>query len=234
MTGKVLRIDQEFLIQEGENEGQPPKHMAVYEAIRFKIITGEFAPGKSVTVRGLAKELDVSTTPIREALRRLVAEGALVMHANRRVSLPDMTESRFDELLDVRLLLEPAAAARSLPHIDDEIFKSLQGFDEAIDESIRGGVVSGYLLNNYQFHMTLYSAGPSQIFLPLIDSVWLQSCPFLRLMIGRFGTSNMVDYHVEALDAIKAGDEKRLIEAIRNDILEGMEIAREYTKEDAR
>lgn len=234
MVSKIIPFDQKPLQKTGEGDGDtaPPKHMAVYETLRHKIITGEFAPGRSVTVRGLAEQLSVSTTPIREALRRLVAEGALVMHANRRVSLPAMTEQRYDELLEIRLMLEPRAAVRALPHISPYILDQLRGYDKAVDTSIKGGVVGDYLLSNYSFHMALYSAGPSEVYLPLIDSIWLQSCPFLRLMIGRFGTSNMVDYHMEAITAIEHSDSDHLFEAITNDIKEGMEIAYEFTQKD--
>ncbi len=74
---------------------------------------------------------------------------------------------------------------------------------------------------NHEFHMTLYRAAPSQVLLPLVESLWLQVGPFLRLVVGRLGTASFVDRHRAALAAIAARDARGLREAIAADIADG-------------
>ena len=199
-----------------------PVHEQVYRRLREAIATGRFVPGRSVTLRGIAEDLGVSAMPVREAIRRLVAERALEMHKNRRISVPHMTRQRFEELVAARTLLEPEAAVRTLPHATGELIDNLIEIDNAIDVSLQNGDSSGYVAQNRDFHFLLYSSSQTQVLLPLIESVWLQTGPFMRVVYGRIGTSFVVDQHKAAIEALKARDANALRAAIRADILDGM------------
>src|SRR5215207_4289115 len=78
----------------------------VYDSLREALTTGRFAPGQKLTFRFIASALGVSLTPVREALRRLVAEGAFEMQPNRSVRLPLMTRAKVLELRDIRVAVE--------------------------------------------------------------------------------------------------------------------------------
>lgn len=199
-----------------------PMHDQVYEALRDALVTGRIVPGRAVTLRGLAATLGVSPMPVREALRRIAAEGGLVVQANRRVAVPDMTPERFDELVRARSLLEPEAAARALPHIDAARLKRIVAADDRIERCLETGDVEGYMASNHAFHFEIYRAAPSTVLVPLIESLWLRFGPFMRRVYGRFGTAILIDQHERAVAAIRAGDETALREAIRADILDGM------------
>lgn len=208
--------------------GPPPQelpvHEQVYRQIRHAIISGRIIPGRGVTLRGLAQELGVSPMPVREAIKRLAAERALEIGANRRVYVPRMTQLKFSELIAARALLEPEAAARALPHMDTGRVDELARIDAAIDVSLVSGDVDNYVRNNYAFHFTLYRAGASDVLVPLIESLWLQFGPFMRTVYGRLGTSTLIDQHEAAIAALRARDEARLRAAIRADILDGMDM----------
>ncbi|MEJ0058727.1 MAG: GntR family transcriptional regulator [Terricaulis sp.] len=90
----------------------------IYAELRRRLVTGKLAPGHELSTRGLAQELGVSQTPVRDALSRLAAEGAVEIRSKRRIQVPAMSQERFDDLLRCRLLLEPEAAVLALPHID--------------------------------------------------------------------------------------------------------------------
>ena len=93
----------------------------VYEAVFNKLMTLDIAPGARITVDGLVRELEVSHTPIREALGRLEGEGLVVKtHLVGYSAAPQITRRRFDELYDFRLLLEPEAARRAALRISEE------------------------------------------------------------------------------------------------------------------
>ena len=201
-----------------------PLHDRVYRALRDALITGRIVPGRAVTLRGLAQSLGVSPMPVREAIRRVSAEGGLVVGPNRRVWVPDMDAARFDELLRTRTLLEPEAAVRALPHIDAARLERLRDIDDSIDVALETGDVEAYMAGNHRFHFEIYAAAPSRVLLPLIESLWLQFGPFMRSVYGRLGTAALVDHHVHALEAIAARDADRLAEAIRADIMDGMDL----------
>lgn len=206
----------------GPGDEGSPKHDQVYDALRAALVTGRIVPGRAVTLRGLAATLGVSPMPVREAIRRLAAEGGLVVRANRRVSVPDMTPDRFDELVRARSLLEPEAAARALPHIDAARLRRIEAADLEIEKALTTGDVDGYMASNHRFHFEIYRAAESSVLVPLIESLWLRFGPFMRRVYGRVGTAILVDQHERAIAAIKAGDEAALRDAIRADILDGM------------
>ena len=200
---------------------RPQLNRWVYEQLREAIVTGQFVPGRSVTLRGVAEQLGVSPMPVREALRQLVAERALVIHDNRRVGVPEMSTVRLEELGTARVLLEGELAERALPGIDASRLQALRRLDREVDLALEQGKPERYMRFNHEFHMTLYRASPSQVLLPLVESLWLQVGPFLRLVVGRLGTASFVDRHRAALAAMAAMDAAALREAIAADIGDG-------------
>lgn len=206
---------------QGERELQ---HARVYRLLREAIVTGRFVPGRPVTLRGVAEDLGVSPMPVREALRQLVAERALVMSDSRRVAVPAMSPSRFAELCLARALLEPELATLALPRMTTVDVDAMQALDTDIDRALARGDTEAYMRQNYAFHFRLYRAAGSTVLLPLVDSLWLQVGPFLRMVVGRLGTGHVVDRHQAAVQAIRGRDESALRDAIRADILDGQEI----------
>ena len=206
-------------------------HEEIYKKLYNYIITGHFEPGKTLTIRGLAEYLGCSPMPVRESVRRLVALGALEMQSTRRLSVARMTAERHQEIWTARELLEPEIAARALPQVDKTLIKKMQGIDDKVAAAIENGDPEEYSMKNWEFHFALYSASESPILLRLIESVWLQFGPFMRIVTGRLGTSYQVDHHEKTLTALVEKDEAGLREAIRMDIQDGMErIAQDFNR----
>jgi DNA-binding GntR family transcriptional regulator len=122
------------------------------------------------------------------------------------------------------LLLEPEAAARALPFIDAARLQKLREVDAAIDAAIVRGDDDAYMTNNHAFHFTLYRAQDGRTMTQLIETLWLQFGPFMRLVYARLPTKVMNDRHQEAIAAIAAEDANALRAAIAADISEGMEL----------
>src|SRR5262245_5809776 len=99
---------EDFIAEEGLNA-------TVYAELRKRLVTGHMSPGCELSTRSIAAEMGVSQTPVRDALSRLAAEGAVAIRSKRRVRVPPMTRERFEDLLRCRLLLEPEAAELSMP-----------------------------------------------------------------------------------------------------------------------
>ncbi|MFT6658318.1 GntR family transcriptional regulator [Maritalea sp.] len=200
-----------------------PTHERLYRDLRERLLFGQFRPGMSVTLQGIADDHDVSLTPVREAIRRLVAEGALEMHGNRRISVPEMDEKRIDEILAVRLMLEPELAKRAITNAD---VKLLGAIDDQMDKAIQEGSVDDYLKCNFAFHFALYRASNANIMISIAESLWLQMAPYMRVVCGRVGTSNLEDQHKRAISAIEAQNIGALQAAIIEDISSGATFVR--------
>ena len=203
----------------------------VYNSLCQLILSGEFVPGISFTFRGIANSFGVSTMPVREAANRLISEGALDMSEKRRITVSQMTQSKFDELKVARLTLEPHLAGLALNHINSKRVNLLINIDKNLDYAISTGNVVDYIKYNYQFHFGIYEAGSSPVLLPLVRTLWLRFSPFYRIVAGRAGTQTMKDFHKSAIDAIKDKDSVALINAMHSDILEGMEMLNESLNE---
>ena len=207
---------------EPEIAPEPVLHASIYEALRARMITGKIMPGVSLSTRGLALEMGVSQMPVRDALSRLAAEGAVQIRFKRRIEVSPMTSERFTDLFDCRLLLEPEAAVQALPHIGPALLKRLREIDAAIDAAMERGDVIGYMENNFEFHFNIYRANGRPTLNRLIEALWLQFGPYMRVIYGRYGTANLVDQHRIALKAIETNDADALRKAIAADIVDGM------------
>lgn len=198
-------------------------HESTYRALKEQILFGGLPPKKAVTIRGLAEALNVSPTPIREAVRRLIAERALEMHDNRRVSIPEMTMPRYQEIRIARLLIEPELSALATPYITHAIQDEMRQLDDHIDECMSNGDIEGYMRYNYQFHFILYNGTNSNVMKGLANSLWMQYGPFMRQVYGRMGTNNLEeDHHKLILDGLKQQDPALVRHAITQDITLGM------------
>ncbi|REG86667.1 GntR family transcriptional regulator [Marinomonas pollencensis] len=197
----------------------------VYVNLRNAVMSGQILPGRSLTIRELASALNVSPMPIREALKKLGTERALEVRENRRILVPKMTAMKFNELCDTRIALESHAAARALPYIDSQRLEELERLDLEIDKAHDINDVEAGIQRNQAFHRQLYCANPHQVSLPLIESLWLQLGPFLRLANSQLEEHYLIDRHQEALQAIRNKDTLALQLAIAADIREGIAFA---------
>ncbi|ESW59544.1 MAG: GntR family transcriptional regulator, partial [Rhodobacter sp. CACIA14H1] len=140
-----------------------PSHEVTYARLRDMILFGHLAPGQPVTIQGLIRDLDAGMTPVREAIRRLTAEGALLPQGNRRVSVPNLTPALLDQLAFVRLTVEPKLAELAGAHLTPALIDRLEAIDDRVDRAIRAGSVTDYLSSNHAFHFALYEASEAPI-----------------------------------------------------------------------
>lgn len=202
---------------EKETAGQ-----AVYRCLRQEVMIGRIPPGRALTIREISEALNVSMMPVREALRLLSAERALEVQNNRRVQVPNMTASRFRELCELRVVLETHAALGAMSFVTAERIEALRALDRAIDEAYERGDFEQGIALNQDFHRTIYQANPDQQSLPLIESLWLQLGPFVRLVLSKLNDHYRIDRHAEALAALERQDPIGLRVAIEADIRDGL------------
>ena len=197
-------------------------HDNVYKTLRSRIMYGEMEPGKALTLRGIASEFEVSMTPAREALRRLSAEGALTLSATGRVSTPELSNDRIEELASVRALIEPELGARALPRVHMALIDRLRAINENVGQAIAKHDGAGYVRSNLEFHRTLYLRAQAPAMLAIAETLWLQLGPTMPLIYRSAQQSQSTNQHRAIIAALRDGDETQLRLAIRTDVTQGL------------
>ena len=204
-----------------------PAHEVIYRRLRDEILFGDLVPGQAVTIQGLTHRMGAGMTPVREAIRRLISDGALEFQGNRRVSVPRLDASHISELIYARQWLDPHLTLRANERATLADLEALTELDARLDAAIGAGDLRNYLELNYRFHKYLYDIADSPILSDLAEGLWLRFGPSLRLVCGRLGTRNLPDKHKELLDAMHARDAEAAARAIRDDVIQGMEQVRQ-------
>jgi DNA-binding GntR family transcriptional regulator len=211
-----------MMIQPRPQDSTTAAHERVYRALRTQIMHGEIAPGAALTLRGIGKTFDVSMTPARESVRRLVAEGALFLSSSGRVSTPALSNERIEELATLRALLEPELASRALPRAHFALIERLEAINHGVNQVIANHDATGYIRLNLEFHRTLYLRAQAPAMLAMTETVWLQLGPTMRALYGRLNRTEPPYHHKLILSALKAGDEPGLRLAVRADATQGL------------
>jgi DNA-binding GntR family transcriptional regulator len=197
-------------------------HERVYRSLRQQVMHGELAPGQTLTLRGIARAFDVSMTPAREAVRRLVAEGAFTLSSSGRISTPALTPERIEELAAIRALLEPEMASRALPRAHFALIDRLAAINALNAEAVMKQDTVAYVRTNLEFHRTLYLRAQTPAMLAMVETVWLQLGPTMRAVYARLRRNEPPQHHRMILAALRAGDEPGLRLAIRTDVTQGL------------
>jgi DNA-binding GntR family transcriptional regulator len=197
----------------------------VYREIRLALMKGRFLPGRALTIRALAGVLGTSSMPVREALRQLVAEKALVMNAGRSFAVPLLTHMQYRDLVRIRAEIEGYTAAQAATRISPATVSKLRGLNKAMTAANKSGDRDSYILRNQEFHFLIYDASGSTVIKPIIESLWLQAGPYLALLFdeGPHAKSTL-DRHEGAVEALKNADARAARAMIAGDITDCAEI----------
>ena len=202
---------------------------AVYQQLKQALMTGRIAPGSTMTIRSLAASFGVSLMPVREALRRLLAEHVLVLQPNRSVALPVITRERFREITRIRTSLEGLAAEEATAHLTRADIDRLDALNQAIE---RPGASRSpeYLINNREFHFIVYRNSGMPTLLSIIESLWVQIGPLLTIQqrIYSKAPDQAQLHHRRALKAFRRRDGAQARAAIVADIQDAAEIIAEH------
>lgn len=194
----------------------------IYAQLKHQLMAARLQPGDRLKIRDLARTLGTSETPVREALLQLVRDGALEMKPGYYIRVRRLTLREYMELREIRLLLEPHAAAKALPNIDDTFIAELEQLHEAL---IRAELEKDYpaaLLANYEFHFSVYRKSEMPQLIEILERLWVQIGPLLNLLYP-FGHPSYdgPHQHLNVLSALRARDAQALADAFRDDLTEG-------------
>lgn len=192
----------------------------VYREMRQAIIAGHYLPGQTFTIRSLAEKFGCSIIPVRDALLRLVAERALKQSStSRSVSVPLMSRAKFQEILQIRLAVEPMITVMAVPRITEADIKAMAKDTEEMREGMDAAQTRRFLSANQSFHFRLYGAAGTTVLMPIIESLWMQAGPYLhQVTYSPHGGGAAESHHLDILRSLRLGDAVGVAEAVRRDL----------------
>jgi DNA-binding GntR family transcriptional regulator len=203
-------------------EAPVPMHEQVYQQIVRALMSGYFEPGQKLTYRKVAEQLGTSPMPVRTAFQRLQALRALEALPNGSAEVPLMTAESFASLAEARIAIEGAATELAAPRLNGNNLRTVRHHCKERTIAAREGDIDRYLRANFDFKFSIYQHCDNEHLLFLIETLWLQSGPFLRKLVEdtSFTVSEVldVDFHEKAVAALEAKDIRGAREAIEGDI----------------
>lgn len=197
----------------------------IYAQLRMALMQGRFEPGAQLTVAPLAERFGSSAMPVREALRQLVVEKGLVALPNGTIQVPTIDEKRLRDLCDARLALEGLATEMAASMMEATTVRRMHRLIDEHELAIKHDGIHESLAQNQEFHFLIYHASGSTVLPQLIETVWLQCGPYMRVITEAVERNAAVPYHTAGTNlhhivaqAIEAKDGKAAREAMEKDI----------------
>lgn len=194
----------------------------VYQALRHALMSGSIAPGATLTSRPISVALGVSPTPVREALKRLESDGALLGWNKRAFFVSDPDQVDFAELLEIRLSLEVQAiraAARRATAVNLELIREINREYERLLASDDAEGPGNVLAVNFRFHFEIYKLSGSPLLVQMIETLWLRIGPSLNRFVVHYRHSDISNFHGQMLEALARQDPDGAEAALRSDLV---------------
>jgi len=148
------------------------KHEQAYDIIRERILNGTYVPGYRLVIDGLARELGISPVPIREAIRRLEAEGWVEYRPNAGAQVASVDASKYGEDMNVLALLEGYATALAARHLDQESIKYLREINVSMGHALQSADIPAFSRLNKEFHFYMYNYCHNSYLVELLHETW--------------------------------------------------------------
>lgn len=202
---------------------------AIYDRISQELVRGKMRPNQKVTIRGLAEALGTSSTPVRDAVQRLLQDDALEQRSMRDVRVPVPGLAQYTEIASIRSELEGLAAARAAEMATEKQITALRRLVERNEEAMQARRWSAAAELNQQFHFALAEIAQMPVMLTILNRLWLRMGP---LIAGYYGSAEIspVQRHHAIVAACEARDANAARAAMRADISDGKEGITAYIK----
>jgi len=194
----------------------------VYEELRTALFEGRMRPGQRLKIRDLAAAMQVSETPVREAVVQLARERALRLEAARSITVAGLSLEQYLELRTIRLELEGLAAEAAALRIDAAGIAALDEAHTALTAAEDAGDALAANRANWAFHHGLYRAAAMPELLAIIESIWLRNGPMHAFLYPDARPSYPGRHrHLDIIDGLRAHDPLATRQALCADLIEG-------------
>lgn len=197
----------------------PTQQDSTYQQLRQWVTVGRFLPGERLKIHAIAEQLGTGAMPVRSALQRLAAEGALVNVPHAGMLVPRLSLAEFEDVLQTRMLLEGVLAERGALRLDAAGIEQLDALERDMDAALSVSDAKAYLDANERFHLRLYQAAGSPTLMGLIETVWLKVGPLSnRLFDAPDALPVLNQAHGELMQALHRRDGAGVRRAVEKDL----------------
>ena len=180
---------------------------SLVETLRDEIVRGDFVPGQYLRLEEIAARFDVSTMPVREALRDLEAEGLVTSFPHRGAIVTRLSAEELQDIYDIRVMLEEMATRLAVPLVTEDTLSELTSLVDQMEE--HQGRVATLTKLNHQFHITLYAASGRSHLCELNRMLRCRTQHYLHLYTVEVKADNFLQTqgeHRAILEACRRGD----------------------------
>lgn len=197
------------------------------EALRDAILHGEIKPGERLHVDDLSRQLKMSRTPIREAVRILEAEGLIVNEPHRQVTVADLSGEKAQEVYLLRAHLEGLAAQWATDRMTADDIAELEKFLQEMEQAYANRDYEAFRRSNAGWHHCFHRVAGAKLLRDFILRLWVRfPWDVIWEVPGRVETS--LQEHRQILEAVKARDAEKVGQLMREHILSGMSTAKSH------
>ncbi len=180
---------------------------AAYNSLRGAILDGRLEPGSQLSVPDLARRMEISRSPVREAVQRLIADGLATAIPRKGAIVSEIEPSDLDDLFQVRALLEGLAAERAAERADAVALAGLQDLLEQHEAVVSAGDVAAQVELDMQYHRAIRKLADNSELNTILDRIEVRSHLALNTLWERPASSRLsVDEHRAIFEAIAAAD----------------------------
>ncbi len=201
----------------------PTMQELAYKELERAIVTARIKPGERLVAEKLAKQMGISTIPIREAIGRLEARNFLTVQPKKGATVNALSEKNLKEILEIRLLLELPAARKAAIASTQDTVETIKRLNRQYISGQQKNDADMALSANREFHFMIYREANMPILLAMIQNLWDQVSPYYHLMFRQTlfqdphtGTA----YHKKIIQGMAANDPRKVIKWLETDLSE--------------
>lgn len=201
-----------------------PLRDVIFETLRKAIINGDIKPGERLMEVALAEQMGVSRTPVREAIRRLEAEGLVTMIPRKGTHVSEVTVKDIMDVLEVRAALDRLATGLATKNIKPNHIKTIENIHKQFLNCVDKNNIEGAIRKDIEFHDVIYSIAGNPRLITVSSSLREQIYRFrVMYMSDSIIAENVGQEHGEMLDALRSNEDKRAAELAEQHIKHQME-----------
>lgn len=199
----------------GSNSVFTTKSDYVHHTLKQKILAGEFSMGDSINISKISEELNVSTIPVREAVKRLETEGLVDVVPHKGAQVKTYDPEKIKEIYAIRAVLEGLAAKSAIPNMDPEKIKHLKEMTEQMRQYALNGEDERFGMANKEFHRYIYQHSTYPMLYDLIFNLWEGNWAKTVFAFNHNRMFEAVEEHLEIIKAIEEKDEEKTEQLVK-------------------
>lgn len=207
---------------------KPPRRISLTQQVENRLkcalILGFLSPGEKLVTKDIANSLNMSITPVREALVRLSSYGALDVSPSHAFLVREIRPDRLIELMGIRKILEAPAITRSVTSMSDDALNSLLYLTQQLEEAHLSGNIKSAVQYHWALRLRMFSLSDSPELMSLITQLWVSVGPSFHFLYATSSLENWPKYYYPLREALSTRNADMVIKILSNSIDSGLKL----------